>query len=110
MIPFYRKNLTLSEPAMLGLELLYFLRRNRGRRLKQVIHPLEILLRQLHQYYRNMPVGVFSIYTERYWQELQNLLGLSHMQAQRWLIQKQAGMPRTRLLRLIQDLAQARMS
>lgn len=89
-------------PAMLGLELLYLMRRGEGRHFKGA---LGTLMKQMHTTYRHVPIGVFSIYTKRYEIELAKLLNLTRAECQHRLVQKHAGMPRTTLLRLVRHLS-----
>jgi len=102
-----------KEPAMLGLELLSFVRTGQGtRRGQQYWHslekkPLGTLLQKIHQEYSKVPAGVFSIYTYRARSQLIKLLGLEEQSKEvqnQILIQKHAGLPRTTLLRLLRFL------
>ncbi|NPA31356.1 MAG: hypothetical protein GXO37_05085 [Chloroflexi bacterium] len=98
-----------QEPAMLGLELLHFLRTGRGRRRKfweRQDGSLKALLQILYRDYHTTPVAVLSIYTYRVKENLARLLGIENdAKAQRdLLIQKEAGMARTTLLRLLRQM------
>ncbi len=95
-----------QDPAMLGLELLWFLRTGKGRRREfwKQQDALFTLLRILHHQYKSTPAAVLSIYTYRVKADLVQLFNLEGKpEAQeKLLIQKQANMPRTVLLRLLQ--------
>ncbi len=98
-----------EEPAMLGLELLAFVRRNRGvRKTYAWKEPLRSLLSTLHHKYRHTPLAVFSIYTDLQRDRLVDLLDLTTPDKaplrDALLVQKRSGMPRTALLHLLRTL------
>ena len=102
-----------EEPAMLGLELLSFLRTGRWVRGDFFTHAenydsLELLLKQMRRIYQSKPIGILSIYTDHRRDNLVELLGLGPEQRPEWekrlIVPKHAGLPRTALLQLIRDL------
>ncbi len=102
-----------EEPAMLGLELLSFLRMGRWVRGDFFKHAddydsKELLLKQMRRIYQSKPIGILSIYTEHRRDKLVELLGLGPEQRPEWekrlIVPKRAGLPRSALLQLIRDL------